>query len=251
MRTASKRRTLAPRAPRENRENTAPASIRRTRSTAKRLGQLPEQETDQENGDVNTKKADKAPSKHTLREEQGGSPTKINSHFRTSKLVEGKLRDREVTPKSENMANEVRTQMRHPLRLNSRLLKNPAFETLCSIRLSHPGIGCKWELNRQPRVLHDTLISLRLPGRVPRLPLHSLYIRKPGNCSLEVQILVGLLVGMRNERRWPPLLKDVWSLRKEVVSTSVDHPVPEKVRWSMKSAETWIYQASKFLMSTV
>lgn len=55
---------------------------------------MPEQETDQENGDVNTKNADKAPSKHTLREEKGGSPTKINSHFRTSKLVEGKLRDR-------------------------------------------------------------------------------------------------------------------------------------------------------------
>ncbi|OQD76533.1 hypothetical protein PENDEC_c004G06066 [Penicillium decumbens] len=80
VRTASKRRTIAPRAPRQD----APViPLRRTRSTAKRLGQEP----DQENDDVK-KNLDKAPSKHTIREEQGGSPTKINSHFRTSKLVE-------------------------------------------------------------------------------------------------------------------------------------------------------------------
>jgi len=85
VRTASKRRTIAPRAPRQD----APViPLRRTRSTAKRLGQGP----DQENDDVK-KNLDKAPSKHTIREEQGGSPTKINSHFRTSKLVEGKLRE--------------------------------------------------------------------------------------------------------------------------------------------------------------
>ena len=34
---------------------------------------------------------EKALSKHTIHEEQGGSPSKINSHFRTSKFVEGKL----------------------------------------------------------------------------------------------------------------------------------------------------------------
>lgn len=144
MRTASKRRTIAPRAPREDRaphEDRAPVPIRRTRSTAKRLGQLP----DQENGNVsnkNDKNADKAPSKHTLREEHGGSPTKISSHFRTSKLVEGKLRE----PESylvEDMADQSRVQRSHPPRLNSRLRKSLASEMLCSIRRSHLGIECK------------------------------------------------------------------------------------------------------------
>ncbi|KAJ6120391.1 hypothetical protein N7523_004671 [Penicillium sp. IBT 18751x] len=80
VRTASKRRTVQPRAPRQD----APAvPLRRTRSTAKRLGHIP----DQENEDV-SKTVDQVPSKHTIHEEQGGSPTKINSHFRTSKLVE-------------------------------------------------------------------------------------------------------------------------------------------------------------------
>lgn len=79
VRTASKRRTVAPRAHRE----TAP--LRRTRSSAK----LADQPLDQENGDIN-KTTEKAPSKHTIREDQGGSPTKINSHFRSSKPVEGK-----------------------------------------------------------------------------------------------------------------------------------------------------------------
>lgn len=88
VRTASKRRTIAPRV---HREVAAPASPRRTRSTAKVAGQPP----DQENGEVNGKVSDKAPSKHTLRDEKGGSPTKINSHFRTSKLVEGKPREAE------------------------------------------------------------------------------------------------------------------------------------------------------------
>lgn len=88
VRTASKRRTIAPRAPRQDAPD---IPLRRTRSTAKRLGQLPGQENDEVK-----KTVDKAPSKHTIREEQGGSPTKINSHFRTSKLVEGKLRELEV-----------------------------------------------------------------------------------------------------------------------------------------------------------
>ncbi|OOQ90812.1 putative cell division control protein Cdc6 [Penicillium brasilianum] len=81
VRTASKRRTVAPRARRE--DAAVPKSIPRTRSRAK----LAEPLADQENGDI-TKTADKALSKHTIHEEQGGSPSKINSHFRTSKLVE-------------------------------------------------------------------------------------------------------------------------------------------------------------------
>jgi cell division control protein 6 len=89
VRTASKRRTVAPRARRE--EAAVPKSIPRTRSRAKIVEPVP----DQENGDV-TKTSDKALSKHTIREEQGGSPSKINSHFHTSKLVEGKPREPEV-----------------------------------------------------------------------------------------------------------------------------------------------------------
>jgi cell division control protein 6 len=89
VRTASKRRTVAPPARRE--DAAVPNSIPRTRSRAK----IAEPLTDQENGDV-IKPSDKTLSKHTSREEQGGSPSKINSHFRTSKLVEGKLREREV-----------------------------------------------------------------------------------------------------------------------------------------------------------
>lgn len=79
MRTASKRRTIAPRVQRE----TAP--LRRTRSSVK----LADEPIDQENGDIN-KTADKALSKHILHDDQDGSPTKINSHFRSSKLVDGK-----------------------------------------------------------------------------------------------------------------------------------------------------------------
>ncbi|KAJ5554284.1 hypothetical protein N7513_004243 [Penicillium frequentans] len=85
VRTASKRRTVAPRVHRE----VAAAPPRRTRST--RLAaknQDAEQPVDQENGDVINKISEKAHSKHTLRDDQGGSPTKIKSHFRTSKLVE-------------------------------------------------------------------------------------------------------------------------------------------------------------------
>ncbi|KAJ5180511.1 hypothetical protein N7492_003721 [Penicillium capsulatum] len=88
VRTASKRRTVAPHVQRE----TAP--LRRTRSSAK----LAEQPIDQENGDL-IKPTDRAPSKHTLREEQDGSPTKINSHFRSSKLVEDALQHSPATPR--------------------------------------------------------------------------------------------------------------------------------------------------------
>lgn len=88
VRTASKRRTVAPRTRRE--DVAVPKSIPRTRSRAK----IAEPAPDQENGDI-SKTSDKALSKHTIREEQGGSPSKINSHFRTSKLVDGKLREPE------------------------------------------------------------------------------------------------------------------------------------------------------------
>lgn len=124
VRTASKRRTLAPRAPRED---AAPVSIRRTRSNAKRSDQLP----DKENGDVN-KISDKAPSKHTLREDQGGSPIKINSHFRTSKLVEGKLRESE--DEARTWANELFVQKRLPPLSSSKLRKSLGFEMHYNIR---------------------------------------------------------------------------------------------------------------------
>ncbi|KAJ5717444.1 hypothetical protein N7488_003090 [Penicillium malachiteum] len=87
VRTASRRRTAAPRA----HDQAVPILPRRTRSTrlaAKK--ESTEQELDQEN-EANKKTADKAASKHTLhtlREDDGGSPVKIKSHFRTSKLVE-------------------------------------------------------------------------------------------------------------------------------------------------------------------
>ncbi|KAJ5902295.1 hypothetical protein N7495_002823 [Penicillium taxi] len=75
VRTASKRRTVAPRAHRE----VAVPSTRRTRSSAKNTNA-----SDQENEEIiKTEKV----SKHALRDDQDGSPTKINSHFRTSKLV--------------------------------------------------------------------------------------------------------------------------------------------------------------------
>ncbi|KAJ5092083.1 hypothetical protein NUU61_006953 [Penicillium alfredii] len=79
VRTASKRRTLTPRV---HREDKAPQPPRRLRSNAKVADQPP----DQENG-VDKTLVDKAPSKHTLRDNQGGSPTNINSHFRSSKPV--------------------------------------------------------------------------------------------------------------------------------------------------------------------
>ncbi|KAI2791421.1 hypothetical protein POX_c04281 [Penicillium oxalicum] len=81
VRTASRRRTAAPRACGED----APVSkpIPRTRSRTSIARNAP----DQENGN-SAKPSEKALSKHTIHEEQGGSPSKINSHFRTSKFVE-------------------------------------------------------------------------------------------------------------------------------------------------------------------
>lgn len=103
VRTASKRRAAAPRVQRE----VAPAtSIRRTRSTriaAKK--QEAENPSDQENEEANNKNSDPALSKHTLREKQGVSPTKIKSHFRNSKLVEGKLRESEGCIRKIEVAN--------------------------------------------------------------------------------------------------------------------------------------------------
>ncbi|KAJ5743915.1 hypothetical protein N7533_008785 [Penicillium manginii] len=100
VRTASKRRTVAPRAPRDV-AALPPKSLPRTRSSA-RLAHQASPAPDQENEDVKqlaekpqvkSKAKAKPSSKHTLREEptiptvQGASPTKIKSHFRTSKLV--------------------------------------------------------------------------------------------------------------------------------------------------------------------
>ncbi|KAJ5247315.1 hypothetical protein N7468_002298 [Penicillium chermesinum] len=64
VRTASKRRVIAPQAKRD----LPPAPVRRTRSTVKRkeAGQAP----DQENGDVKNKLVNNVPSKHTLRDEK-------------------------------------------------------------------------------------------------------------------------------------------------------------------------------------
>ncbi|CAL5868459.1 uncharacterized protein PFLUO_LOCUS2685 [Penicillium psychrofluorescens] len=79
QRTASKRRTRTPRVHQEEGEQ---RPKRQLRSRAK------DAQPDQENGDENKGAADTVPSKHTLRDGQGGSPTKINSHFRSSKPVE-------------------------------------------------------------------------------------------------------------------------------------------------------------------
>ncbi|KAJ5975390.1 hypothetical protein N7481_009097 [Penicillium waksmanii] len=110
VRTASKRRTIAPRAPRDV-AALPPKSLPRTRSSARLAYQAPAPE--QENEDVKqpiekprvkAKAKAKPSSKHTLPEEptiptvQGASPTKIKSHFRTSKLsiAEEKIIEEEV-----------------------------------------------------------------------------------------------------------------------------------------------------------
>ncbi|KAJ5561171.1 hypothetical protein N7535_009368 [Penicillium sp. DV-2018c] len=85
VRTASKRRTVAPRASRDQKPP-APSSLRRTRSTVKKAVEEP----DKENGE-NRPVSVVIPSKHTLRDEQCKSPVKINSHFTVSKPVEGSL----------------------------------------------------------------------------------------------------------------------------------------------------------------
>lgn len=80
VRTASKRRTVAPRV------HTVPTPLRRTRSTVKKTVE----QSDQENGESKPVSENVA-SKHTLRDDQFKSPVKINSHFTVSKPVEGKL----------------------------------------------------------------------------------------------------------------------------------------------------------------
>ncbi|KAJ5729292.1 uncharacterized protein N7483_003800 [Penicillium malachiteum] len=85
VRTASRRRTAAPRVHDEVAVPILPRRTRSTRLAAKK--ENVEQELDQEN-EANNKTSDKAASKHTLREDDGECPVKIKSHFRTSKLVE-------------------------------------------------------------------------------------------------------------------------------------------------------------------
>ncbi|KAJ6184297.1 hypothetical protein N7519_005598 [Penicillium mononematosum] len=82
VRTASKRRTVAPRA---HQRDTVPTSLRRTRSAVKKAEQ-----PDQENGESKTV-SENISSKHTLRDDQFKSPVKINSHFTVSKPVEEEI----------------------------------------------------------------------------------------------------------------------------------------------------------------
>ncbi|CAP95330.1 Pc21g04330 [Penicillium rubens Wisconsin 54-1255] len=82
VRTASKRRTVAPRA---HQRDTVPTSLRRTRSAVKKAEQ-----PDQENGESKTV-SENVSSKHTLRDDQFKSPVKINSHFTVSKPVEEEI----------------------------------------------------------------------------------------------------------------------------------------------------------------
>lgn len=101
VRTASKRRVIAPQPKRE----TAPVPVRRTRSTVKR--KEAEQAPDQENGDLKKKVVDKVPSRHTLPDEKGACSETINSHFRTSKRREGKGENPEVRSDNMDMANSM------------------------------------------------------------------------------------------------------------------------------------------------
>ncbi|KAJ5178142.1 Cell division protein Cdc6 [Penicillium coprophilum] len=82
VRTASKRRTVAPRA---HQQDTVPTSLRRTRSTVNKAV-----EPDQENGESKTV-PENVSSKHTLRDDQFKSPVKINSHFTVSKSVDEEI----------------------------------------------------------------------------------------------------------------------------------------------------------------
>ncbi|KAJ5812694.1 Cell division protein Cdc6 [Penicillium robsamsonii] len=82
VRTASKRRTVAPRV---HQEDTVPTSLRRTRSTVKKAV-----EPDQENGESKPV-SENVSSKHTLRDDQFQSPVKINSHFTVSKPVDEEI----------------------------------------------------------------------------------------------------------------------------------------------------------------
>ncbi|KAJ5356531.1 Cell division protein Cdc6 [Penicillium concentricum] len=81
VRTASKRRTIAPRV---HQQDTVP-TLRRTRSTVKKAV-----EPDQENGESKTV-SENVSSKHTLRDDQFKSPVKINSHFTVSKPVDEEI----------------------------------------------------------------------------------------------------------------------------------------------------------------
>ncbi|KAJ5411543.1 uncharacterized protein N7487_005902 [Penicillium crustosum] len=83
VRTASKRRTVAPRA---HQLDAVPTPLRRTRSTVKKTVEQP----DQENGESKAVSENVA-SKHTLRDDQFKSPVKINSHFTVSKPVEEEI----------------------------------------------------------------------------------------------------------------------------------------------------------------
>ncbi|KAJ6148089.1 hypothetical protein N7497_010071 [Penicillium chrysogenum] len=82
VRTASKRRTVAPRA---HQRDTVPTSLRRTRSAVKKAEQ-----PDHENGESKTV-SENVSSKHILRDDQFKSPVKINSHFTVSKPVEEEI----------------------------------------------------------------------------------------------------------------------------------------------------------------
>ncbi|CAG7994694.1 unnamed protein product [Penicillium salamii] len=101
VRTASKRRTVAPRAKKE--KEVAPVTLRRTRSTVQKVRE--QSQPDQENGDKKNVSEDEGQvevvsSKHTLREEQFKSPVKVKSHFRASKKVEVKPEKLEDVPEA-------------------------------------------------------------------------------------------------------------------------------------------------------
>ncbi|KAJ5250293.1 hypothetical protein N7489_000703 [Penicillium chrysogenum] len=111
VRTASKRRTVAPRA---HQRDTVPTSLRRTRSAVKKAEQ-----PDQENGESKTV-SENVSSKHTLRDDQFKSPVKINSHFTVSKPVEGKSKILGVAPeaaligRAEEIAKPIEFEFKTP-----------------------------------------------------------------------------------------------------------------------------------------
>lgn len=99
VRTASKRRTVAPRTKKE--KEAAPVTLRRTRSTVQKARE--QSQHDQENGDKKNVSEDEGQvevvsSKNTLREDQFKSPVKVKSHFRASKQVEVKPEKLEDVP---------------------------------------------------------------------------------------------------------------------------------------------------------
>jgi len=137
LRTASKRRT---RTPRVHQEEGEPRPKRQLRSRTKDV------QPDQENGDENKGAVDTVPSKHTLRDGQGGSPTKINSHFRSSKPVEGKLRASVRCLESSRLTHGY-IQRRTPNReekSSSKHHRRRGSGMPCSTRPSRPGTECRW-----------------------------------------------------------------------------------------------------------